>query len=93
MTPKQICSITVSITPPKNISTPINEPKNVETTYTPKVITSPENDEWEKLENRRIVDVTHVFKSLQAICHINFDCAFRDLEFLNEIRKGYLSIF
>lgn len=95
MTPKQMYSINVSITPPKNTSTPINEPTNLGTTYThySRIITSPENDKWEKLEGRRIVDITHIFKSMQSIYHKGFDCTFRDLEFLSEIRKGYLSIF
>lgn len=48
----------------------------------------------ETLEGRRIVDIKHLFSSLQSIIHHQgFNCTFRDLEFLNEIRKGCLSTF
>jgi len=51
------------------------------------------NDQWAKLEGRRIVDLKHVFQSLQSIQHLGFDCSFRDLEFAKENRKGYYSTF
>jgi len=46
-----------------------------------------------KLEGRRIVDLKHIFQSLQSIQHLGFDCSFRDLEFVRENRKGYYSTF
>ncbi|KAL4153925.1 hypothetical protein QTP88_001758 [Uroleucon formosanum] len=49
------------------------------------------NGQWAKLEGRRIVDLKHVFQSLQSIQHLGFDCSFRDLEFAKENRKGYYS--
>lgn len=51
------------------------------------------NDQWAKLEGRRIVDLKHIFQSLQSIKHLGFDCSFRDLEFVKENRKGYYSTF
>lgn len=51
------------------------------------------DDKWAKLEGRRIVDLKHIFKSLQSIHHDGFECSFRDLEFEREIRKGYYSTF
>jgi len=47
------------------------------------------DDKWKKLEGRRIVDLKHLFQSLQSIQHLGFDCSFRDLEFVKENRKGY----
>jgi len=51
------------------------------------------DDQWAKLEGRRIVDLKHIFQSLQSIQHLGFDCSFRDLEFVTEKRKGYYSTF
>lgn len=45
------------------------------------------------LEGRRFVNIKHVFESIKSIKHEGFDCTFSDLEFSNEIRKGFLSIF
>lgn len=52
-----------------------------------------EDDPWEQLEGRRIVDIKHIFTELQSIHHKGFECTFRDQEFIKEIRKGYLSTF
>ncbi|XP_050537060.1 uncharacterized protein LOC126903111 [Daktulosphaira vitifoliae] len=45
------------------------------------------------LEGRRIVDIKHLFKQIQNSKHGKFDCSFLDMEFKNEIRKGYNSVF
>jgi len=64
--------------------TPNKENENGELCY---------DDPWEKLEGRRIVDLKHIFQSLQSIHHLGFDCSFKDLEFVKENRKGYYSTF
>lgn len=35
----------------------------------------------------------HIFNSIQLINHKGFECSFRDLEFLKERRKGFISTF
>lgn len=88
-------SITTNIlaTPKKN--PPINVSRNLENSfsYPSQNEISVKVNPWETLEGRRIVDIKHLFNSLQSIHHQGFNCTFRDLEFLNEIRKGYLSTF
>ncbi|XP_050065628.1 uncharacterized protein LOC126554615 [Aphis gossypii] len=45
------------------------------------------------LEGRRIVDIQHLFTQIQQSKHDKFDCSFIDMEFQNEIRKGFNSVF
>lgn len=35
----------------------------------------------------------YLFSQIQKIQHDIFECTFRDMEFQNEIRKGYSSVF
>ncbi|KAL5237229.1 hypothetical protein ACI65C_004639 [Semiaphis heraclei] len=51
------------------------------------------NNSLKDLEGRRFVNIKHIFESIKSIKHLGFDCTFSDLEFTNEIRKGFLSIF
>ncbi|KAF0705631.1 Uncharacterized protein FWK35_00033523, partial [Aphis craccivora] len=51
------------------------------------------SDPWKNLEGRRIVNMRHIFNSIQLINHKGFECSFRDLEFLKEGRKGFISTF
>lgn len=51
------------------------------------------NNSLKDLEGRRIVNIKHIFESIKSINHEGFNCTFSDLEFTNEIRKGFLSIF
>lgn len=83
----------VLVTP--NKKKPINVSRNLEKSFSypsqNEIIVKV--DPWETLEGRRIVDIKQLFNSLQSIHHKGFNCTFRDLEFLKEIRKGYLSTF
>ncbi|KAF0708510.1 YqaJ domain-containing protein [Aphis craccivora] len=45
------------------------------------------------LEGRRIVDIQHLFAQIQQSKHDKFNCSFIDMEFQNEIRKGFNSVF
>jgi len=51
------------------------------------------NNSLRNIEGRRFVNIRHIFESIQSIKHVGFDCTFSDLEFTNEIRKGFFSIF
>jgi len=42
---------------------------------------------------RIIVNMRHSFNSIHLINHEGFECSFRDLEFLKEGRKGFVSKF
>ncbi|KAL5238353.1 hypothetical protein ACI65C_005763 [Semiaphis heraclei] len=90
------CNQTRSIT---FTSTPINSCKLI-----PKQLFKPSasiendnitevNNSLKDLEGRRFVNIKHIFESIKSIKHLGFDCTFSDLEFTNEIRKGFLSIF
>jgi len=52
-----------------------------------------EGDSSKNLEGRRIVNIRHIFESIQSINHKGFECSFCDLEFCKEGRKGFVSIF
>ncbi|KAE9522485.1 hypothetical protein AGLY_017146 [Aphis glycines] len=47
----------------------------------------------QSLEGRRIVDIQHLFKQIQNSRHDRFGCSFLDMEFINEFRRGFSSIF
>lgn len=48
---------------------------------------------FENLEGRRIVNIKHIFDSIQSINHKGFECTFLDLEFTKEKRVGFFSTF
>jgi hypothetical protein len=46
-----------------------------------------------EINGRRIIDIQFFITSIQAIHHKGFDCSFRDLHLVNEIRKSFISTF
>ncbi|XP_077285484.1 uncharacterized protein LOC143910762 [Arctopsyche grandis] len=50
-----------------------------------------ETDIHEQLEGRRIVDIKYLFSALSKIKHEHTNCTLSDLNFVKEIRKGFLS--
>jgi len=45
------------------------------------------------LEGRGIVDINHIFKSIQLINYSAFGCTFNNLNCIHEVRNGFISSF
>jgi hypothetical protein len=94
-----LCVENFNQTPSFFTSTPMNTKSIAKKKFEPSLsvettnITEEVNNSFENLEGRRIVNIRHIFESIQSIKHIGFECTFRDLEFVKEIRTGFFSKF
>ncbi|KAK4883030.1 hypothetical protein RN001_006349 [Aquatica leii] len=52
-----------------------------------------ENFEYNNISGRRIVNITHLFKTLKSLKHEGFGCSFYDMDIVKEKRKGLESIY
>lgn len=46
-----------------------------------------------KVQGRRLVDINHIFETIQNNKHEGFGCTFTDLNLIKEIRTGFFSQF